>query len=416
MFTLKKQTLIALFWMPSTYGFLGMLTTFILYALRIISWDVLNTFTASVIILTISSFLISSLFYLRYFRKLVDRRASISNEMMLPSVTLILVLYLIGLAGIIKYISDYAAAMGGISNFVSALVSQSYLIREQTRTTQSIGTQMSYFGWIAIVLTVLYFTLKSRKSLLLLVLLLLTFVGNLFWIDRTRPLTIVFMGIAVWLFANRGLRISGLLRTIAIIVVLGLGGFLLLGTWSGKVTATSNVYGETQISSSLLNIYVYLTSSYPYLNHVMEVEPVTWTIQRSIYPLAKIFSMIGLGPEPPLHVLGFYSVPYPTNVGTFLEMYYKETGIFGMVIGIFIYCFALNYMALIFLRTRRALAIIAWSMLCWISLFAFFTPKIASTETWLIVGLGLLSTLPWVITLKTIRLNPRIVLRNRGVH
>jgi oligosaccharide repeat unit polymerase len=403
MITFNRQRLISLFWIPSTYGFLGMLFTFSLYLIRLIEWDTLSVFTFAACVLAIAGFFVSSLFYMKYFWRLIDKRTAMWPDTMLPSVGLILVFYLVGIGGVAKYVLDYAAAMGGINAFVSSLLGQSVLIRAQAQLTQSIGTQLSYFGWIAIALTVLRFSVGRKVSLLLLLLLLVTFAGNLLWIDRTRPLTIVFMCIAVWLFSSRNLRIGALIRAIVILVVIGVGGFLLIGIWTGKAAATSNIYGITDVPTSVLNVYVYLTSGYPYLNRVFDAEPISFSVQRSIYPLAKIFSMLRLGPEPPVHVLEFFYVPFPTNVGTFMEMYYKETGILGVLFGIFIYCFGLNYIALKLLSSGRPLAIVAWSLLCWISLFAFFTPKIAATETWLIVGLGLLSMLPRLKTSIRIR-------------
>jgi len=113
--------------------------------------------------------------------------------------------------------------------------------------------------------------------------------------------------------------------------------------------------------------------------------------ERFLYPALKFLTRFGLSKEPPLQILDYYDIPFSTNVGSFLEPFYRDGGLLFVLCGIIIYSFGIDAIGLMLLNSRRPLAIYAWANLCFVTALSFFNPLSNFFPIWLFTGLGMMS-------------------------
>jgi uncharacterized membrane protein len=93
----------------------------------------------------------------------------------------------------------------------------------------------------------------------------------------------------------------------------------------------------------------------------------------------------------------FYGQPYKTNVGTFLEPFYRDFGFFYMILGVIVHSFFLNYIAIFFLKINTPYSLFLVSNICIINFFSFFTPKLNNFPIWMFIGIGLILVIKKII-------------------
>jgi oligosaccharide repeat unit polymerase len=319
-----------------------------------------------------------------------DRFARVSVTLAQPrlaravSMPLIVALHLIGLAGIGQYFLQLVDYFGSPLEVGLRLLSSSAEIRTASPEVISLGTQVSYFGWIAVWLSVLVDE-RGWKRWLLVLLSLLQIAANLLFIDRTRPVWILFVcGLLFALKHYRTLSARRILTTAAVALSTFVGLFVGVGAWVGKISVAGGA------DRALESFYVYLTSAYAYLNRVLLLEQPDMSLSRSLYPIGALAARFNLIDPPPSQINDFLSTPIPTNVGTFIEPMFRDGGVLLVVLGIWLHSFGFNALSVRLLSRQAAMCALAWSVLCFTDAIAFFTPKYTNTPTWLVVGIGVL--------------------------
>jgi hypothetical protein len=304
--------------------------------------------------------------------------------------TAIILLHSVGFLGLTLYVIEFSRNLGGIAGFFLALVSEAYVIRLETLTSSSIGTQLSYFGWIAISLTVFFFAQRKLSGRWLLI-AFVQFLGNILYIDRTRPFWIIITSLLMLLPAVRVLNVKKITRWLVASTFAALMIFWAIAEWSGK-TGYNEIYESSLLPGITQDIYVYGVSGFAYFNKILESnEQLSYSPKRILYPAYKYLAKFGVTDDPPIQVLDFYEVPFSTNVGTFLEPFYRDGGLLFVLCGIIIYSFGLDLLGLYLFSSGKPLAIFAWSNLCFTTFIGFFTPKITSFPIWLFVVFGVIS-------------------------
>lgn len=381
-----------LFFMPSLYGGAMWGAALALYGARLVEWERNSAYTTVIFLIVEAAFISSVVLLSPMYRYWLSAQRSTNAIQLRPSSPkgLILLLHGIGFLGLAKYVIDFSDGFGGIEGFIIALFSQSYLIRGAAEDTFSIGTQLSYFGWIAIALTILQVTQKRIPGWWLTI-GLLQFCGNLMFIDRTRPIWILFTSFLMVLLGLPKLNVPKILRWATLGCVLAVLAFLGIADWIGKIPE-EGTYGTSTLTPQAENVYYYITAGFPYFNRILEEQrAVSYVPERTLYPAAKMLSSLSLIEPPPTQINDFEYLPFETNVGTFLEPLYRDGGILYVTLGIIIYSFGLDMVGLKLLRSRTLFASYAWANVCFVSFMGFFTPKLSTFPVWLFLGIAILS-------------------------
>lgn len=386
-------TIKSLFFIPSFYGAITWGTWLVLYFMKLIPLDECSS-EAMIIYLFVELAFVLSIYvllphYTNYLENIRERTALVATDTgRSPGLaTILLALHTIGFMGLGLYVIEFSKNLGGISGFFFALVNEAYAIRWEAETSASVGTQLSYFGWIAISLTV-YYIVRKKVSAYWLVVAFVQFLGNLLFIDRTRPLWIIFTSLLIILPAARELNLKRIFRWVLFSTIAAFIIFWAVAEWTGKTGYKTN-YESTVLPGISQDFYVYGVSGFAYFNKILQSnEFPTYTPERILYPLFTFLSRFGVTGAPPSQVLEFYDVPFSTNVGTFLEPFYRDGGILFVVFGILMYSFGLDLVGLFVLNSGKSLALYTWANICFISFIGFFTPKISSFPVWLFVALG----------------------------
>lgn len=369
---------------PSFYGFCTWTITYFLYVLNILPWQSAEYVVHIIFILQIFLFLLATLFFRKYFE---FAKSNISNVgCNVPSIKFVTVLHLIGFFGIAKFILDFSPHLP--DGFVGSLLGDSSQIRALGAEITSIGIQLSYFGWLAIGISVCY----KKFNWWLLSLSLFQFVANFIFIDRTRPVWILFAAFLCFVWTRSNLNGWRVFRYLLIIGILFILLFFFVAIWSGKM-------GEGLFNNNthplIGSLYLYLTAGFAYFGHMLVVEmpPDYFMPERILAPILTIMSGLGLSSPPPAQILDVYEMPYPSNVGTALEPFYRDGGIIFLIFGMFIYSFGFNLFGLWLLNKNNSFVVYSWATLCFCNLIGFFTPKIGNFPVWFFVILGVFSVL-----------------------
>lgn len=371
---------------PSFYGSCVWVATLALYWMRLVKWFPDSLISIVVFLAVALCFVSATIFFLPYYKNLAySADAAKDDESFTSNAAMplwLLLMNVAGFAGIGIYLFDMSDYFGGLSNFFSTLLDTSSKVRQANSEIASLGTQIAYSGWIAAAITT-YRVAHNRLNKGWLTIVLLQIAVNGMWVDRTRPMEIGFLCYAMYLLSRKNMT---LLRTISlnmIALIASLVLFSVIGLWIGKIHDNASDQLDTSLPPVASSIYSYLTSPFAYCNDVLSNDTELRSVPYSITPLAKILVLCGLLDESPNPILEFRYVPYPTNVGTFLVIYYWDGGWLYLAFGILFYSFGLNFLGLWFLSYRNEFASLGWAIICWITCMAFFYPRIISTEAWL---------------------------------
>ena len=294
-------------------------------------------------------------------------------------------LHIVGFAGLAMYARDFSAAVGGYGVFFALLAGASDTIRSSAGNITSPGIQVSYAGWVAVGVAT-YEIARGRRSRWWHAANIAQAAGNLLFVDRTRPFSILFTAALLWIVGRPGLSLRRLVLSGLGMVVGGLAVYLSIALWVGKVQVGG---GSGALPPAVESVLTYGTGGFAYFSHMVGAgEAPALTLERSLYPLFKALNAFGLAAAPPPQVNEFYFMPLPTNVGTYLEPFYRDGGWMFVGVAIILHAFLLDQLGLLFFRTGEAFALYAWSTLCFTNAIGFFTPKINNLPVWLFLIAG----------------------------
>lgn len=286
---------------------------------------------------------------------------------------------IIGCYGLYLYVRDFSMYLGGYSGFFGLLSENPTAIRALAVEETSVGFQLSYFSWISIFYCIYFLFSGSRLGRLSLVFLsglgIIEFSLNLLFIDRTRPVIIFLASCLIFIFLKSS-RIRKPIWAISAVFVGPILIFLIQASFTGKFNRDDGL---------LNNFLVYLFSGFGYFSSVMAEVNSTFELNRTFYPIAKIINMLGGNLEIPSQILDFRSVPFPTNVGTFLEPFLSDGGIFFVIIAAPVLIFILDFLALRAVRSNSIIGLFLWANLIVVAIFSFFVPKFNSSYFYIFI-------------------------------
>ena len=166
------------------------------------------------------------------------------------------------------------------------------------------------------------------------------FVQELLWTGRG---TFALFGVtllSMWIYFHGWRRINRrLVITTLLIVVIGISGFLVLGTVYGKVISEDlGVYNmaDFNVSSSTMLLlaypYMYVTAPLATFQEAMADVHYYSNGTRTFYPAARMSMALGLVHDlPEWTSFDFYFVPVPNNTYTHLFTFYQDFGEPGVI-------------------------------------------------------------------------------------
>lgn len=373
--------------MPSFHGLVMWGIGYFIYKCRFIEWHYTKPEVDIIFFLALLSFLYATLLYFNKYKAIVTNIKSNLKFERQP-VLFYYFCHAIGFYAAYKFIKDFSVGFGGFENFLVAmfLENQGYMIRELYEDINTSATQISYFGWIAVCITPYMIKTKSIGKFTGILLMILQFFPNLLYVDRTRPVWLIFCTFISYFPLNNNLSLKKIIAGISLVLIGGPLLFVLLALASGRgwnYDDQSNIYHD---------LVLYFSGSFAYFNRIYDEIDIYNQPKSLLYPLLKITSSINLTDQPPSQILKFYSLPESANVGTFLEPFYSDGGILYTLIGILIHALLLNSINYFFLKQRTVFFMFLSSNICFINFIAFFTPKIASTPIWLFCFIGIIYT------------------------
>lgn len=370
---------------PSFYGFFAWVTTYLIYVSNFLSWEPAASEVHFLFALQIALFFVSTLIFSKYFSALKPTAHSLSM-VIVPSVWFVLLLHAIGFVGIAKFVIDFSPSLP--DGFVGSLLSDSSQIRALGAEMTSIGTQLSYFGWLAVGISMCY----KKTNWWLIAVSLLQFLSNFVFIDRTRPVWILFTAFLCFVWARNNINGWRVFRYLALLGIVFILLFVAVALWSGKM---GDGLFDDNVNPLVGSLYLYLTAGFSYFAHMIQVEvpPDNFFPERIFAPVLTVLAGFGFSDLPPSQILDFYEIPFPSNVGTALEPFYRDGGFGFLMFGMLIYSFGFNILGIWLLRNKSAFAIYAWATLCFCNFIGFFTPKIGNFPVWLFVFLGVVAAL-----------------------
>lgn len=391
-----KSDLSALFFLPSFYALVTWTVALLLYHMRLMDWFDAAPMAIMIFWGTTLIFLIATILSWPAAKQVVERLHQAQTQArslrchVLSAIPLWMpiIFHLIGFIGLGLYLAEIVGTFGGLEPLIGILLAESYLIRQSEIELLSI--YISYFGWIAIPLSILWMYSAQKWSYLLILLTLSQFAGNLLFLDRTRPVWLVFVSVIILLPLLAKIDFKSILIRLSLIIGAGLTAFFAIGIWLGKTGEAFSHYGYVSIDNHSAALYYYLTGGFAYMAAQIEMGPPSqFSLAQSLYPLFKAGSMLGLNDPPPSQILPFVELPFPANVGTFLEPYFMDGGYGLMLIALVVHSFVLNLAALYFLRTCNPWGWYLWATLCFVGFISFFVPKLVSTPVWLFFSVAM---------------------------
>ena len=315
------------------------------------------------------------------------------------------VLALVGLTGSCLYVLDFSTALSdhGIAGFFWQLSDDPLQIRGLAEENRSIGTQLSYFGWISAAMSA--HRLGGRMGVKADALnIILTLVTNLAFIDRTRPLWIALSCGLAFVAGRDLLNPLYMLRWMALIVTASVAFFIGFVLLTGKGADSEGLDGAT------FSFLHYLTAGPAYFSHMLDNMLPTFSLGHLLTPAFTVVSSLTESKPPPSTILELVWIPHPTNVGTGLEPFFMAAGWPGIIFGLWVYAFLFNALSVFFLLRGGSSSVLAWGHLCFASLLLFFVPKVNNTALWLFLIWGLIFSHPITRRLIERRSSPKAAL------
>ena len=292
----------------------------------------------------------------------------------------------VGFYGILQYFAFASSSVGGPLNYFFLFVNNPLDIRAIAIDELGGAVQLTYFSWLSIGLGVyIIYGTPARKLIKFSVglLLIVLFLSNLAFIDRTRPVWLLVLSVICY-----GMTRDNPQRLLLKFTFYGppllLAFFIGFALFTGKLTQGGA--GETT--------FQYLLGGFSYLNYIFQnIEQFDYAPIRTFYPISKALESVGFIQNVPSQVLDFYNVPYATNIGTFIEPLFSDGGLYFVLLGVPTIIFSIDLLALRALESKNFFGVFLYGNLIFANLISFFVAQFASTPIYLFTVMFIVSQL-----------------------
>lgn len=380
----------SIFLIPSFYGFCAWVFMVIVYLVSPIQVNDLSFLGWMLVFSVVLTFALSFLAFRRAYSSI-----ALSYETRVRggkgSRFLFYFCVVVGFIGLLKYYLDFSKYFGGLSAMFLTMGDDPLAIRALAAEDTSIGFQLSYFSWIAFFVGLRRVASNDKRfgridSIVVGLLCVLIFLLNLGFIDRTRPIWLLMVGFVAVASARQDMAFfirRNIIKLVLLIFVIFVGFSLLTGKYgSGGVVYTMIKY--------IIGGLPYLDSMINELQYHKYIEGGGFALYDTFYPIAKVLYKLGVVDINPTQILSFKSVPFMTNVGTFVQPFVTDGGVFFALLGVPLLVVIVDYIALMMLRKGSDLSLFVWANMIFMMSISFFVPKHNSSAVYLFLCLYLL--------------------------
>lgn len=320
-------------------------------------------------------------------------------------IVVLAVLGAIGLAGYLRAINETA----GLANFATS----PHLIRQAQETEAYLrifgfAKFLNYFNFALFPLLVFYFVVLRGSARRLMVLLCVpATLSVVLSLDRTQPFFVIVWSAAIYLLligdtsiGRRRIAWFAACFTLLALIFFGVASYI------GK-TAENNpaLRAASRVPAELAPVllpYSYLTATIPALDKYLEVNsPGVYRGAFTLLPITKLAASALHVQSLPPEIGPFYDVPFSFNAFTYLNVYYSDFGLPGVVVGPFVLGAISSAM---YARVRAApsfLNIYIYGLLSYVLVLSIFANKLVSTFVWEMALVGL--SVGWYCTRNPLR-------------
>lgn len=365
----------SLFLVPSTYGLLGWLIAIFFIAIDPVGMQPLTWNGYFIIAYTLFVYAVMTYMFQPSFAKQMraDRVRVRGMDMPIFAASSVL-----GLYGLLSYVNAVTGHFGGFANLAFTLGNSALDIRANAEEFAGVAIQFTYFSWLSIFIGALIAGSRRHFALRALVvgIILFEFFLNLFFVDRTRPVWILFTA-ALGIIAARGIVNVKINRNAAYLLAAPALIFVVFSYAVGKFNEDFGIFGTMS---------AYIMSGIGYIDDLaasqmwIDYDPV-----RTFLPIAKAFEPFGLVRNVPSNVLMDRFIPFPTNVGTIHEPYFSDGGMIYLVIFFPLLVIFTNFVAWVGLKTHRAVGLFVWAHCVFSLMISFFVPKFNTTPFYFVM-------------------------------
>lgn len=364
---------------PSAYGLIAWALVLLLIILGPIE---LNTMSNQGIFICAYTILVLILATLKYKGSLKLFNNDKSFYVKKIDLLLFFVFSFIGIFSLISYGGNISNYYGGYNQSIQLYSENALAIRGDVENFSTIDVQLSYFSWAAIfwgLMIVRNGNFKVGFLAFVLIIIFIQFIMNLAFIDRTRPIWIVFVCMIGWFFCkNINININKKIQNSIIIFSAPVLIFLIFANFTNKVNEDFGLFGT---------MTAYVVSGVAYIDNaaVQPFDSPNYTPVRTVMPISKTFEFLNLIQDVPNNVLENRSVPFETNVGTIHEPYFSDGGLPFIILFFPIVVMALNSLAQKAFLRRDLAGLFMWANCCFVMAISFFVPKFNSLPFYLFV-------------------------------
>jgi oligosaccharide repeat unit polymerase len=218
----------------------------------------------------------------------------------------------------------------------------------QQRYNMTLGEKprLFYFFYITELSLILYFLLEKNNvpRTLIIILALLTALNTILLLSTGakgnigKSLTLLCFGYLLLGRSNTAKRLLG--ASFLVFFVLIFIGLLMLITGDKK-----------NVLDVLINIPRRFSSQIAVLDQVLFAKDFKLGLVTFL-PFAKTYNALGGNLDLPSHILGFYDIPYPWNIGTYLETFLRDFGLAGIFLAPF-FLFVFTFSVFVIARSSR---------------------------------------------------------------
>lgn len=365
------------FLVPSTYGVISWIIVIIFVIFDPVGMYPISLYGWLIIVYTI---LVFAFFTITYHNKFTRIKI---KEILLPSradTSLFILSTIIGTIGLFIYTKNILSYYGNASSLLHIIYNSALQIRGDAEEFSSLAVQLSYFSWISIFIgSMLYTTqnIKPKYKIIILSIILLETCLNLLFIDRTRPVWILFT-VGMGFIFSKPVNIKSLRKIIVCGVAFPLIIFVTFSIFVQKYNEDYGIFGT---------MIAYIISGPGYLDSLLNdsFNIHTYELTRTFFPVSKALHSLGILSEIPKHVLENRYIPFPTNVGTIHEPYLSDGGLAYLILIFPVLVLFINHIAYIAYKSRTLIGIFLWANCTFVITISFFVPKFNSTPFYIII-------------------------------